>query len=132
MLLLLLNYVVLRALWKIDVHLISTLVNKSIYYLSGEMSTRFTLHGWYKLVRTHGRHIQGLFWVLLKYNSWRNVNGKLLTVKHNFEKKHLKHYMNILKLLIVEKIPNQTTMFCGMYSLLLACVSVYTCNAYTW
>jgi len=32
MLLLLLNYVVLRALWQIDVHLISTLVNKSIYY----------------------------------------------------------------------------------------------------
>ena len=32
MLLLLLNYVVLRALWKIDVHLISTLVNKSVYY----------------------------------------------------------------------------------------------------
>ena len=28
MLLLLLNYGVLRALWKIDVHLISTLVNK--------------------------------------------------------------------------------------------------------
>ena len=32
MLLLLLNYVVLRVLWKIDVHLISTLVNKSLYY----------------------------------------------------------------------------------------------------
>jgi len=32
MLSLLLNYVVLRALWKIDVHLISTLVNKSLYY----------------------------------------------------------------------------------------------------
>jgi len=32
MLLLLLDYVVLRALWKIDVHLISTLVNKSLYY----------------------------------------------------------------------------------------------------
>jgi len=32
MLLLLLNYVVLRALWKINVHLISTLVNKSFYY----------------------------------------------------------------------------------------------------
>jgi len=32
MLLLLLNYVLLRALWKIDVHLISTLVNISIYY----------------------------------------------------------------------------------------------------
>ena len=32
MLLLLLSYVVLRALWKIDVHLISTLVNKSLYY----------------------------------------------------------------------------------------------------
>jgi len=32
MLLLLLNYVVLRALWKIDVHLISTLVNKSLCY----------------------------------------------------------------------------------------------------
>ena len=34
MLLLLLNYVVLRALWKIDVHLISTLVNimLSLYY----------------------------------------------------------------------------------------------------
>jgi len=32
MLLLLLNYVVLRALWKIDVHLIITLVNKSRYY----------------------------------------------------------------------------------------------------
>ena len=86
MLLLLLNYVVFKALWKIDVHLISTLVNKSSYYLSGEMSTRFTLHGWYKLVRTDGRHIQGLFWVLLKYNIWRNVNGKLLTVKHNFKK----------------------------------------------
>ena len=25
-------YVVLRALWKIDVYLISTLVNKSLYY----------------------------------------------------------------------------------------------------
>ena len=33
MLLLLLNYVVLRVLWKIDVHLISTLVNKSLYYI---------------------------------------------------------------------------------------------------
>ena len=32
MLLLLLNYVVLRALWKIDVHLISTVVNKGLYY----------------------------------------------------------------------------------------------------
>ena len=32
MLLLLLNYVVFRALWKIDVHLISTLVNKSLHY----------------------------------------------------------------------------------------------------
>ena len=32
MLLLLLNYVVLRALWKIDVYLISALVNKSLYY----------------------------------------------------------------------------------------------------
>jgi len=32
MLLLLLNYVVLRTLWKIDVHLIGTLVNKSLYY----------------------------------------------------------------------------------------------------
>ena len=31
-LVLLLNYVVLRALWKLDVHLISTLVNKSLYY----------------------------------------------------------------------------------------------------
>jgi len=29
---LLLIYVVLRALWKIDVYLISTLVNKSLYY----------------------------------------------------------------------------------------------------
>jgi len=33
MLLLLLNYVVLRALWKIDVYLISTLVNKSIFII---------------------------------------------------------------------------------------------------
>ena len=32
MLLLLLNYVVLRALWEIDEHLISTLVDKSLYY----------------------------------------------------------------------------------------------------
>ena len=32
MLLLLLIYVVLRASWKIDVYLISTLVNKSLYY----------------------------------------------------------------------------------------------------
>jgi len=34
MLLLLLIYVVLRALWKIDVYLISTLVNKNLYYTS--------------------------------------------------------------------------------------------------
>ena len=33
MLLLLLNYVVLRALWKIDACLISTLVNKSLFCL---------------------------------------------------------------------------------------------------
>jgi len=33
MLLLLFIYVVLRALWKIDVYLISTLVNKSLYLL---------------------------------------------------------------------------------------------------
>ena len=33
MLLLLLNYVVLRALWKIDVHLISTLVTKSCFII---------------------------------------------------------------------------------------------------
>jgi len=32
MLLLLLNYVVLRAVSKIDVHLITTFVNKSLYY----------------------------------------------------------------------------------------------------
>jgi len=32
MLLLLLNYVVLRALWKINVHLISTFVDKSHFY----------------------------------------------------------------------------------------------------
>jgi len=32
MLLLLLIYVVMRVLWKIDVYLISTLVNKSLYY----------------------------------------------------------------------------------------------------
>jgi len=32
-LLMLLNYVVLRALWKIDVHLINTLVNKSFLLL---------------------------------------------------------------------------------------------------
>jgi len=32
MLLLLFIYVVLRALWKIDVYLISTLVNKTLYY----------------------------------------------------------------------------------------------------
>jgi len=34
MLLLLLTYVVLRALWKIDVYLMSTLVNKGLYYYS--------------------------------------------------------------------------------------------------
>ena len=34
MLLLLLNYVVLRALWKIDVYLKSTLVNKSLIHPS--------------------------------------------------------------------------------------------------
>jgi len=33
MLLLVLNYVVLRALWKIDVYLISTLVNKSLFII---------------------------------------------------------------------------------------------------
>jgi len=32
MLLVLLNYVVLRALWNKDVYLISTLVNNSLYY----------------------------------------------------------------------------------------------------
>jgi len=39
MLLLLLNYVVLRALWKIDIHLISTLVNKSLYYYITNINT---------------------------------------------------------------------------------------------
>jgi len=39
MLLLLLNYVVLRALWKIDVYLISTLVNKRLYYLLSLLMT---------------------------------------------------------------------------------------------
>jgi len=38
MLLLLLNYVVLRALWKIDVHLISILVNKSLYYMTDPLN----------------------------------------------------------------------------------------------
>jgi len=40
MLLLLLNYVVLRAVWKIDVHLISTLVNnkKSLYYCMAKIT----------------------------------------------------------------------------------------------
>ena len=41
MLLLLLNYVVLRALWKIDVHLIITLVNKSLYYYYHLYYTQF-------------------------------------------------------------------------------------------
>ena len=36
--LLLLNIVVLRALWKIDVHFISTLVNKNLYYNSTDVS----------------------------------------------------------------------------------------------
>jgi len=44
MLLLLLNYIVLRALWKIDVHLISTLVNKSLYYLSLTIMETMTNH----------------------------------------------------------------------------------------
>jgi len=39
MLLLLLNYVVLKALWKIDVHLICTLVNKSLYYYKYQFSS---------------------------------------------------------------------------------------------
>ena len=43
MLLLLLNYVVLRALWKIDVHLISTLVNKSIYYYTVKITSQYTV-----------------------------------------------------------------------------------------
>ena len=48
MLLLLLNYVVLRALWKIDVNLISALVNKSLYYtqytLPNHVSLLFPIH----------------------------------------------------------------------------------------
>ena len=54
MLLLLLNYVVLRVLWKINVHLISTLVNKSLYYYYYYYFRLF--HG-----RTHTFHI-------IKYN----------------------------------------------------------------
>jgi len=38
MLLLLLIYVVLRALWKIAVHLISTFVNKTMYYYNVNIS----------------------------------------------------------------------------------------------
>jgi len=41
MLLLLLNYVVLRASWTIDVHLISTLVNKSLYYYKSPYTCSF-------------------------------------------------------------------------------------------
>ena len=45
MLLVLLIYVVLRALWKIDVHLISTLVNKSLLSLLYIGTTLANLNG---------------------------------------------------------------------------------------
>ena len=50
MLLLLLIYVVLRALWKIDVYLISTLVNKSLYYYYYRPNTIGAINYW---SRTH-------------------------------------------------------------------------------
>jgi len=47
MLLVLLNYVVLRALWKTNVHLISTLVNNCFYYyllvLTKQIITKYVI-----------------------------------------------------------------------------------------
>jgi len=44
MLLLLLNYVVLRALWKIDVHLINTLKSLYYFFLFFIYSTNLEMH----------------------------------------------------------------------------------------
>jgi len=54
MLLLLLNYVVLRALWNIDLHLISTLVNTSLYYYLLLLFIIIKLL--YKISKTHIMH----------------------------------------------------------------------------
>jgi len=54
MLLLLLNYVVLRALWKTDVHLIITLVYKSVYYNSQNLQIPF-----YLVLFIQGQHVLG-------------------------------------------------------------------------
>ena len=54
MLLLLLNYVVLGALWKIDVHLISTLVNKSLYYYYYYLTiAKMIIRAWIKKLHLH-------------------------------------------------------------------------------
>jgi len=74
MLLLLLNYVVLRALWKIDVFLISTLVNKSLYYLLSLLMTLLIVYTIARHSETMRRvnnlfQIIGFWFVMLQVSS---------------------------------------------------------------
>ena len=64
MLLLLLIYVVLRALWTIDVHLISTLVNKSLYHLL--LFKHVTLSGVFHKMYVCTCNLS----YIIKYNDW--------------------------------------------------------------
>ena len=88
MLLLLLNYVVLRALWKIDVHLISTLVNKSLYYYKSYLidetcgSLRSSLRTQYSLNNT--MYFEDTpFLAALVYTSQHRIQNKAATSTEN-------------------------------------------------
>ena len=77
-LVLLLNHVVLRALWKIDVHLISTLLNKSLFYYYYNLIRYGTSEN---ILKT--RTLNGAFWPHLKqfetagekWKQWCMLNG---------------------------------------------------------
>ena len=78
MLLLLLIYVVLRALWKIDVYLISTLVNKSLYYYYYRtmfFASFFFLRCWRSIIS-----LEAVICVLPNEIHLTNVQGVILQI----------------------------------------------------
>ena len=75
MLLLLLTYVVLRALWKIDVYLMSTLVNKGLNYYYYYYAQHYYSHR-YSLVSLNGNEMY-----MIEYLSLLQVKHRTGTVK---------------------------------------------------
>ena len=87
MLLLLLIYVVLRALWKIDVHLISTLLNKSLFYYYYNLIRYGTSEN---ILKT--RTLNGAFWPHLKQFETAEKKMKSRTIINGAFWRYLKRF----------------------------------------